>query len=171
MILEEQEKYLSTLPDERMTIVSPFDPKARETGLEIVEELRRVLPDLRIVFGGAAALGIAGQNDIDINILSTPIEYDRYAPIIEQLYGTPAKRGTSIKWAFPRNGFDVELYLTDKDSPMLQEQLRVFELLSNSPQLRAEYEQVKMPLGPIDFKEYMRKKYAFYNRILGLSEQ
>lgn len=83
------------------------------------------------------------------------------------MFGEAKAKGTSIKWEFVRHGFDVELYLTDENSPKLQEQIRVFEILSQSKELRDEYERTKLPLGPIDFKEYMRKKYEFFNKILG----
>jgi len=121
---------------------------------------------LIIHFGGASALGIAGQNDIDINVLATPEEYEKDSAIIEKIFGEPKRRGASIKWEFIKNGFDVELYLTNKNSPNLQDQIRVFEILSHNKELRDEYERTKLPYGPIDFKEYMRKKYEFFNKIL-----
>lgn len=168
MIKESQEKYLSTLPDGKIIIVKPFDPKVQEVAKQIITDLQKVLPDLEIHFGGASALGIAGQNDIDINILSVPEEYEKYCPIVEELFGEPKRKGTSIKWEFVRGGFDVELYLTNKNSPNLQGQIQVFDILSKNKELRDEYEQTKLPLGPIDFKEYMRKKYEFFNKILEL---
>jgi GrpB-like predicted nucleotidyltransferase (UPF0157 family) len=166
MIKESQEKYLSSLRNNRIIVIKPFDPKVQEVANRIINQLKAALPELTIHFGGAAALGVAGQNDIDINILTTPEEYDRHSPIIEKMFGEPKRRGTSIKWEFIRDGFDVELYLTDKNSPNLQDQIRVFEILSQNKGLRDQYERIKMPYGPIDFKEYMRKKYAFFNEIL-----
>ena len=166
MIKESQEKYLATLPDGEFIDIKPFDPRVQEVARGILDELKKVLPDLTIHFGGAAALGIAGQNDIDINIPSAPEEYDKYTPAIEKLFGEPKKRGTSIKWEFMKDGFDVELYLTDKNSPNLKEQIRVFEILSKSKELRDDYEKTKLPYGSINFKEYMRKKYEFFNKIL-----
>ncbi|HUC31425.1 MAG TPA: GrpB family protein [Candidatus Paceibacterota bacterium] len=166
MIKESQEKYLSTLPDGKMTVVAPFNPKSQEVAKGIVDELKKIMPELMIHFGGATALGIAGQNDIDINILATPEEYDKYTPIIEKIFGEPKTRGASVKWEFTRSGFEVELYLTDKNSPNLQSQLRIFQILSQDKGLRDEYERVKLPYGSIDFKEYMRKKYEFFNKIL-----
>ena len=166
MIKESQEKYLSTLPDGKIVIVKPFDPRAQSVAKEIVDQLKAVLPELQIHFGGAAALGVAGQNDIDINILTTPGEYDKYSPIVEKLFGEPIRRGASVKWVFVKDGFDIELYLSDKNSVNLQDQIRVFEILSQNKALRDKYEQIKMPYGPIDFKDYMRKKYEFFNKIL-----
>ena len=166
MIKESQEKYLSTLPDGKVIVIKPFDPKAKETAKQLIDQLKKTLPELEIHFGGAVALEIAGQNDIDINILSTPEDYDKYSPIIEKLFGKPLRRGTSVKWSFEKNGFDIELYLNNKNSLDFQDQMKVFEILSRDKELRDQYERVKMPFGLIDFKDYMRKKYEFFNKIL-----
>jgi len=167
MITELQEKYLASRPEKRV-FIKPFDIKAKETGLVLVKELQELFPDLIIHFGGAAAIGIAGQNDVDINILSLPEEYELYLPRLKEEFGEPARITKSIKWEFKRNGFDVEIYLTDKKSIQVQEQIKVFEILSRDEVLRAEYEKIKLPYGEQDYKQYMRKKYAFFNKILGL---
>jgi len=166
MIKESQEKYLASLPDGVTIEVKPFDPSTKAVAEKILAEIKTALPDLPAHFGGAAALGIAGQNDIDILLLSTPTEFDRYRKTLDGLYGPPTRVTKSVKWQFSRDGFDVELYLTDKDSYAAKEQVAIFELLSNNKELLREYEQIKLPYGVIDFKEYMRKKYAFFNKIL-----
>jgi GrpB-like predicted nucleotidyltransferase (UPF0157 family) len=167
MIKDEQEKYLASRPD-RIVTISPFDPKVKETGEAMVRELQVLVPDLKIYFWGAAALGLAGQNDIDINIFSTPSDYGKYRPALEKVLGPPSRITRSVKWELKRNGFDIEIYLTDQNAPATQEQLKVFEILSENKELRDEYEKTKLPYGEIDYKIYMRKKYEFFNRILGL---
>ena len=171
MINESQEKYLASLPDGKVIEVKPFDPRVQEVATEIIAQIKEVLPNSDLHFGGAAALGIAGQNDIDISISYDLAEFDLYFSKLERLFGSPFRIGTSpknksVKWEFKKNGFDVELYITLKGSPAFQDQIKVFELLSQNKALRDEYERIKLPYGPIDFKEYMRKKYEFFNRIL-----
>ena len=99
MIKESQEKYLSTLPDGKTITVKPFDPKVREVANHIIAQLKAALPALPIHFGGASALGLVGQNDIDITILVTPEEYETYIPIIVGLYGEPAVAREMRKWS------------------------------------------------------------------------
>jgi len=173
MIKESQEKYLSTLPDGKIIVVKPFNPKVQEVARNIINKIQEVIPNPSIHFGGAAALGIAGQNDIDISIMYELAEYEMYLSAIEKLFGSPSRIGTSpknksVKWEFRREDFDVELYMTLTGSPAFQEQVKVFDLLSLSKELCYEYEQTKLPYGPIDFKVYMRKKYEFFNKILGI---
>lgn len=45
-------------------------------------------------------------------------------------------------------------------------QLKVFEMLKNSPELLKEYEQLKQACGGLPFREYQQRKYEFYNKIL-----
>lgn len=71
MIKESQENYLTSLPEGKIIEVKPFDPRAQEVGKSILAEIHEALPDLPLQFGGAVALGIAGQNDIDMLMLST----------------------------------------------------------------------------------------------------
>jgi GrpB-like predicted nucleotidyltransferase (UPF0157 family) len=171
MLTESQEKYLASLPKEKIIEVKPFDPKTRETADKIITKIKEILPHANLHFGGAAALGIAGQNDIDILILYRLEEYDQYFFELEKIFGSPSRIGTSpknksVKWDFKQDNFDIELYMTLYDSPASQEQIKIFELLSQNKALCNDYEQTKLPYGQIDFKEYTRKKYEFFNKIL-----
>ena len=171
MITESQEKYLASLPNGKIIEIKPFDPGVQKVADEIIAQIKEALPNIDLHFGGSAALGMSGQNDIDISILYDLAERDRYVSVLQQLFGSPSRIGTSpknksVKWEFRRESFDIEIYMTLRGSPAFQEQIKVFELLSQNKALRDEYEQIKLPYGPIDFKEYTRKKYEFFNRIL-----
>lgn len=173
MITESEEKYLASLPDGKKVEIKPFDPHALKVANEIVVQIKEPLPNSNLHFGGSVALGIAGQNDIDISIQYDLEQYDQYFSILEKLFGFPSRIGTSpknksVKWEFKREGFDIEIYMALRGSPALQNQIKVFGLLSQNKALRDEYEQIKLPYGVIDFKEYTRRKYEFFNKILGI---
>lgn len=167
MLTPNQQKYLLTIPEDKRAKINSFDPKVKETAEFLVQQIKSKLPDLEIFYGGASALGIAGQNDIDLNLLSVPEEYEKYLPSLIELFGQPAKsRPTLIKWKFEKNGFDVELYLTDRSSLALQEQIKTFKLLRDNPTYLKDYEQIKLSSDGLAFREYIRRKYEFFNRIL-----
>lgn len=169
MLTPNQEKYLLTIPAGKIARIVPYNPKIREAMRAIEDEIRKVIPDLEIVSNGSSALGIAGQNDIDMQLLSSPNEYGSYLPVLAQLFGPPVKRSLKlIKWEFLRGGFEVELYLTDRNSAVLQDQMKTFRLLQQREDLRKEYQQLKLECNGIKFREYMRRKYEFFNRILGI---
>src|SRR3989344_3513191 len=132
----------------------------------IINPLKKILPDLDIHFGGSSALGLPGQNDIDLDILSSPADYEKYTPLIEKLFGAPEKHASYIEWKFDKNGFEVELCLTDRNSLSMKEQIKIYQILSNNKDLAEEYRNIKLPYGRINFKEYTKKKYAFFNKVL-----
>ncbi len=167
MLTSNQEKYLLTIPEDKVVKIIPFSPKSREITEEVIRQVHQVFPELEVLFIGAAALGIFGQNDLDINILCPTGDFDKYCPGLTKVFGEPAIKGTSIKWSFARGEYEVELYLTDPESPSFKEQLRVFNLLKNNAELLKEYEELKKSSEGISFREYQKRKYEFYNRILG----
>jgi len=58
--------------------------------------------------------------------------------------------------------------MTDKNSQGIKEQKRTFELLKTDSKLLHEYEKLKNDSNGLPLREYMRRKYEFYNRILGI---
>ncbi len=169
MLTPNQEKYLQKIPESEKVLIKPFDSRATDVAADLLGEIKRIVPDFKVLFMGAAALGIAGQNDLDLYILCTEKDFAKYLPKLEQHFGPKIQGISIIKWEFTRDGFPVELYLTDPETPSMKEQIQLFELLKSSPNLRKEYEQIKLDSDGISFREYMRRKYDFFNRILGLN--
>ena len=141
----------------------PFDSKAKEVGDSIIRKIKSNLTNIEILFMGATALEIAGQNDIDIYLLSKPKDFDKHLPALEKLFGKPKHaHKTFIEWSFTENNYPVELYLTEPP----ERQIRVFEILKSNPRLLKEYEELKLEFNNQSFRDYQRAKYEFYNRIL-----
>ncbi len=169
MLSEAQAKYLLTIPDDKTVTIYPFTLELEAIAEELVTTAQKAVPDLLVRHMGASALGLSGQGDLDIYILCSQDQFDSHLPALIEVFGEPTKRGeTSIKWAFEKNGFPVELYLTDPSSEAMQEQMKVFELLRDNEDLRKEYELLKEQMNGRSFRGYQTVKYEFYNRILGL---
>jgi len=168
MLTPNQEKYMLTIPEDKVIEIKPFDPKVNDAAQNIISKIKKSIPEAEILFMGASALGIAGQNDIDMTVLANG-KFEEFSDSLEDLFGNPVKSNQNlIKWEFEENSFEVELYLNDIISPVLQEQIDTFNLLKNSPELLKEYEKIKMEADGLPFREYMRRKYEFFNKILGL---
>lgn len=71
MVTPGQEKYLARISEEELVSIQKFNPLAREVGNNIVDEIKRVLPDATVHYIGSSVLGIAGENDIDIAIVGS----------------------------------------------------------------------------------------------------
>ena len=132
MITKNEENYLKKISASKKVYVKPFDQKAKKTGGLIIKKIKRVFPNLKILFMGATALEIAGQNDIDIYVLSNPKDFNKYLPSLKKLFGKPKNTHKDfIEWKFIRDNHPIELYLTNPDSPSMLRQIDVFEILKS----------------------------------------
>lgn len=166
MLTENQEKYLQKIPADKAVKIVPFDPNIPDIVQEIKDQIANAGINLDIRFMGASALGISGQGDIDLYILCPSKDLQIYLPKLEEIFGPKVSGISIIKWQFAKDRHEIEMYLTDPSTSSLQEQIRTFEILKNSPQLLKEYEEIKSSADEKSFREYMRRKYEFFNRIL-----
>jgi hypothetical protein len=170
MLTPNQEGYLQTLPEDRIAHVVPFDPAVRTIAQEIISEVAKIFPIGKVFYLGSSKLGIAGENDIDLTVLGGS-NFENSMRDLTQLYGNPTRENRKdkiVKWEFIRNGFPVELHLIDVVTPNFQEQIDTQEILENNKDLLLEYEQLKLKANGLPWREYLRVKYEFWNKILGL---
>ena len=166
MLTSNEEKYLSKIPEEKIVQIQPYDPRTVDTVDSIRNKLRLLNLDHDIRWIGASALGLAGQNDIDLHILSDPIEWENLSEKVTKIFGRRVQGISIYKWEFKTNGFDVELYLSDPENEGMKSQLQVFEILRSSKRLSGEYENMKLGFDGKSFRDYMRAKYEFYHKVL-----
>jgi GrpB-like predicted nucleotidyltransferase (UPF0157 family) len=167
MLTPNQEGYLNSIPEDKIAHIVPFDPATQTTAKEIIAEVNSTAPLAKIFYIGSSKLGIAGENDIDITVLGEN-NFDKYLKAFEQRYGEPVHKNIEtkyVKWEFIRNGFPVELHLEDFMKAGLQEQIHTQEILENDPDLRMQYEQMKLEANGLSRREYLRRKYEFWNKI------
>ncbi len=163
MLTKDEKNYLAEIPTSQKVTIKVFDPKARNTGESIVSKIKASLPGIKVLFMGATALGIAGQNDIDIYVLADPKEFSKYLPSLKKLLGKPKHiHKTFIEWNFEENGYSVELYLTEPP----ERQIKVFQILKSDKKLLKKYENLKLKFDGKSFRDYQKAKYEFYDKIL-----
>lgn len=166
MLTLEEKKYLEGLPTQeshRIVHIQPYNSVIANIANGIVRALEQQLPvgtDIR--FMGASALGISGQNDIDIYVLVSDVEQARYLLQLEQVLG----KQENHKWHWYEQGYEVSIYLADPSSPSQKRQIDMHTALHNSPELLREYEQLKSAMNGKTYVEYQKAKYEFYNKVL-----
>lgn len=160
--------YLNKIPKDKIVKIFAYNPRSLKTAQEIIDSIVAIYPNLEIKHMGASLLKISGQNDLDIYAFSEPKDFKKFLPGITKVIGVPLHVHNSfIEWGLKKNGFDVQFYLTQKDSPTMQRQIKVFEVLINNPGLLKEYESLKESMNGKSFRRYQEKKYEFYHKILG----
>ena len=167
MLTKNQRKYLETISESEIAVIKPWDHKTTEIANELMEKIKSATPDLDVLYTGASALGIPGQNDIDFNILSPTQDFNKYLLDLIKVLGQPQKVGEkNVRWEIVKDGYNIDVYLADADSRETREQKLVFMLLKDNPKLLEEYKDIKEASNGLPLREYMRRKYEFYNRII-----
>lgn len=167
MLTESEERYLQTIPESSMVQVKPWDPKAAQIARELIEKIRASAPELEVFWSGALALEISGQNDIDLSILGDPKDFNKYLPKLIEILGEPQKKNEeSIMWRTTIEEFKLDTYLGDKNSETIKFHKKIFGLLRDNPNLLEEYRSLKEAANGMSLREYQRRKYEFYHKIL-----
>ncbi len=140
--------------------IKPFNPETTILADGIITQIQNIFPDLKVLNIGSSALEIAGNNDLNLQILSSPEKYPIYLPKLIQILGEPKNSHKDlVEWRFKKEGIDIEVYLTDQNSQEFKRQLRVFEILKTNLNL-------KIGLTGKNVKDYTQVKFEFFNKIL-----
>jgi hypothetical protein len=145
----------------------PWTPAVAQAAQRIIDAIYARAPELEVLFMGAAALGLPGEYDIDLDILCDTEDKDRYVALLEPVLGQPKERTKMLaSWAFERDGFMVDAILSDPAHSHVPRQRKRFEMLKQDPQLLEKYRQFKIESDGLPYDEYMRRKKDFLNTYL-----
>ena len=170
MISEAQEKYLLKIPEDALAEIKPWDPAADEFAKRLLKQMHSANPELEILWSGSLALGISGQNDVDLTMFAEPEEFEKNLLGLISVLGEPQiKTPDKILWRIRKDGYKVDAYLGSKNSEEIKFQIQFFQSLKSDPKLVREYEQLKEGVVGLSAREYQRRKCEFYNKVLGLA--
>lgn len=153
---------------EKVFHVQPWTPKIQEVAQSLINEIHVTNPELEILFMGAAALGLPGKNDIDLDILCRQDDVKDYTHKLLPTLGLPKEADDNLAmWDFKYQGFDIDAILSDPSTSHVPEQRRVFEKLKADPDLLNEYRELKIACDGLSYATYEeRKKVFFIERVL-----
>ena len=130
MLTKDELDFLNKIPADKNVHICPFNPKVADVVETLIQSIHNIDHDLEIKHMGASALGISGQNDLDVYAFSDPSDFKKYLPDLMNLFGKPLhKHETFVEWKLKKEGFDIEFYLTSPDSETMKKQIKVFEIL------------------------------------------
>lgn len=157
------------LMTENIFHIQPWTPKIQETAQKLIDAIHSIAPEVEILFMGAAALGLPGKNDIDLDILCNQKDITFYTQKLLPVLGPPKETQDNLTaWEFQFQGFDIDAILSDPSISHVPKQQKVFEILKASPDLLEEYAKLKQACNGMPYSEYEnRKKTFFKQRVLG----
>lgn len=147
--------------------LKPWTPEVASTAQNLINEIHDAVPELEVLFMGAAALGLPGKNDIDLDILCETKDIAHNAERLKATLGNSKSiTHTIVAWEFKKDSFDIDCILSDPSTSHVPRQKRMFELLKADSRLREEYEELKRSSDGLPYADYEKRKKAFFARAL-----
>lgn len=145
--------------------LQPWTPRVAVVAGNVIDEIHSLAPELEVLFMGAAALGLPGKNDIDLDILCNIADVPLYAERLAKVLGVPKENnGKVVAWKFVKEGFEVDCILSDPAISHVPKRAKMFELLKTNPELLEEYNRLKTRCDGLSYKEYENHKIDFFER-------
>lgn len=152
--------------------LEPWTPKVSEVAENLVSDIKRVTPELEILFMGAAALKLPGKNDIDLDILCDKKDIGAYANKLVPVLGNPKEINDNLAaWNYELDGLEIDLILSDPGTSHVPAQKRVFEILKANIELQKEYIKLKIECDGMPYVEYENRKRSFFEMIINTDNQ
>lgn len=148
--------------------VREWTPAVKQAGDDLVAKIYAAAPELEVLFMGAAALGLPGKNDLDLDILCSTNEIKRYSDILKSVLGTPHSLSDEMAvWSYMQGEIEIDCILSDPTRPNshVPKQRKVFESLKANSELRERYKQLKYECDGLPSEQYEAKKKAFLQEI------
>lgn len=157
----------------------PWNPDTTKAARDLINRIHGVAPELEVTFMGAAALGIAGKNDLDLDIICPPKELVRYKTLFEKELGPAMKdlqdteywkfMPDEVYWEFNWGGFIADVMLHDAQNKHYVAQTSRHKKLSNSKELLERYTQLKQGANGLTMDGYERRKLRFFEEVVDRS--
>jgi GrpB-like predicted nucleotidyltransferase (UPF0157 family) len=148
-----------------------WSPAITATAHDVINVIHHIAPELEVLFMGAAALGLPGKNDIDLDILCKKSDVKRYGTLLLKVLGKPKEvKNDMVFWEFNKNGFEVDCILSDPAFSHVPEQKQVFDALNSNSKLLGEYKQLKISCDGLEYDEYEKRKKSFFAKVLANQE-
>jgi len=166
MLTKEEKDYLEKIPADKKVVIYPYDSKTIKIADEFIQKIKSIDSKLKVVHLGASSLKISGQGDIDLSVLCPKNQFSIIKEKLSKVFGQNIEGNSIIEWNFEKDGHEISIYLADPTNSSTSRQLKIQEILKNNHNLLKEYQQLKEKSAPLGYREYQRKKYEFYNKIL-----
>lgn len=144
---------------------TPYQQNNFRLAKDIEKIIKLKIPTAQVYLIGSTGLGILGKGDIDI-FVTVPKKRNKAISVINSIFGQSRKiRKDFVEWETPYKKAEVEITLTAPDSKLLEEQLKIFNLLKK-PKYKKEYSALKEECHGKSKRYYTFRKLLFFNQML-----
>jgi len=143
--------------------LKPWTPQVKETAKKLIDDIRQITPELEVLFMGAAALGLPGKNDIDLDILCNKKDIAVYTQRLTSILGEPKETKKDLTaWELELDGFEIDAILSDPKTSHVPLQRKRFDMLKAKSGLREDYKKLKIACNGLTYAEYEKQKITFF---------
>lgn len=167
MLTPDQTKWIDSLSDREIFVV-PYDPRTEDLFNKFKERIQRILgSEIVIEHCGASSLGISGQDEIDVSIVTDKDKFADYIPLLEVEFGPiRSQYPDRARFEVKEEGKKIDLKIVDLNHPNYLSGKIFEEYLRNHPDDLERYRVLKEESNGMSVKEYYRRKTEFINDIL-----
>jgi hypothetical protein len=147
-----------------IVLVEKFSPGLYRRGLFWLDNLKMMLPNLKVYFVGSCALKIAGGKDLDY-IIECRGNMQEKTEYLESLLGdAKTKNSTKTEWQLSDNGVNIDILMLYKKDRLFKVMMGTFYTIKNNKKLLTEYAKLKSDLNGKSRREYERRRMFFFNK-------
>lgn len=168
MITKDQQKWLDHLRTDDEIVIKPFDPESPKIFEEIKDRVVDALGEVRVEHRGASALGISGQDEIDIYVPVAPNDFDGTVTKMSSAFGEPRSNYPLVRARFHLEGYEKNIdvfVINEEDAGWVDSEIFTNWLLTHKEALE-EYKKMKERGAGLSTKEYYTRKIEFINGVL-----
>lgn len=165
----EREAWLAHLGNDRRIEIVPFDNEAESKFQILKKKIQDALgAHVRVEHRGSTALGISGQDEIDVYVPVPPEQFDEMIPKLSDLFGEPRSSYPMqrVRYRADVDGKRIDLFLVNEEHDDWKEGVMFEAYLRTHPEALEEYRLLKQGMQGLGTQDYYRRKDAFIRDIL-----
>lgn len=169
MLTAGQEKWIAHLRDDDKVVTKPYDETAPDKFEKVKERIQAVLgKETQIMHCGATALGISGQDEIDIYLPVPPDRFDSLIHPLKEMFGEPRSLYPLERARFVtlEGGKHIDVFLINQECDGWKNGVKFEAYLRTHPEVLEAYRRLKEDGNGLSTREYYRMKIGFINDIL-----
>jgi GrpB-like predicted nucleotidyltransferase (UPF0157 family) len=169
MLRPKQKKWLAHLSDDNHTTIIPWDPRSPQIFEAVKNKIRDTLGEnVNVKHCGATALGISGQDEIDIYVPVPPARFDQLLVLLTQTFGPPKSCYPQERARFDtdHSGKNVDVFLINQECRGWTDGVKFETYLKTHPEALEAYRQLKESGNGLSTRAYYTQKIEFINDIL-----
>jgi GrpB-like predicted nucleotidyltransferase (UPF0157 family) len=169
MLRPEQEKWINHLRDDDQIIIKPYDPSCQQKYEAVKHRVQATVGEnLPVEHCGASALGISGQDEIDIFIPVPPDRFNDLVTPLTNLFGPPRSHYPLERARFVTEdgGKHIDIFLINETCSGWVDGRKFETYLKTHPDALEAYRKLKEEGNGLSTRQYYKRKIEFINNIL-----